>query len=523
MKKKFLSVFIASFLAFGYYSQQLNQITFFDGFNDPSQLKSFSKLGNDLIFIRNRNYQSPPTYEIYKSDGSQNGTFLFYTLPTNHNYAEDRFTEANNLLFFRTTAYFSGASNCFLWKTNGFGISTQMIGEFSTKTFCSNLCELDGKIYFLTKYLDPVWGNLTYELWQSDGTANGTIVIKDWINSSNFNPSTNNHDLRKFNNRIYFSGFESDGSSNGTVFTGFILPEMGCVYNGLIYYSGSDGKIWKSDGTTAGTIQAIDFPSSNYFFEFNGWLYFAGGQSGAGQTGIELCKTDGTLANTVLIKDIYLGFNSSIPNEFITSNGMLHFWANDGIHGKELWKTDGTTSGTTLVKDADLDYVSQKIIHNNNLFFLEHKYNSHQLWKSDGTETNTLIIQAADSSIFYSLIDINCKLFVCFADVQWSNDNYQQNPNLWSLVENCQSAETIEIEENNFLRVSPNPTSDKISIKMNDTFIKQKYFIYDQFGRIILKSRFDAIENEVDLSEFQSGIYFLKVEGDKETIKIVKN
>lgn len=73
------------------------------------------------------------------------------------------------------------------------------------------------------------------------------------------------------------------------------------------------------------------------------------------------------------------------------------------------------------------------------------------------------------------------------------------------------------------ISISPNPTSDNISIKINENFIKQQYFIYDQFGRKTLESRFEAIENEVDLSQFKSGIYFLKVEGSSETNKIIKN
>jgi hypothetical protein len=101
--------------------------------------------------------------------------------------------------------------------------------------------------------------------------------------------------------------------------------------------------------------------------------------------------------------------------------------------------------------------------------------------------------------------------------------NYHLNSELWSLIDSCSSLGLIQKEDYNSCSIYPNPTSDKISIKINDTFIKQKYFIYDQFGRIILESRFDAIENEVDLSEFHSGIYFLKVEGGNETIKIVKN
>ena len=34
-------------------------------------------------------------------------------------------------------------------------------------------------------------------------------------------------------------------------------------------------------------------------------------------------------------------------------NGTLFFAANDGMHGVELWKSDGTAAGTVLVKDIN--------------------------------------------------------------------------------------------------------------------------------------------------------------------------
>jgi len=35
----------------------------------------------------------------------------------------------------------------------------------------------------------------------------------------------------------------------------------------------------------------------------------------------------------------------------IVFNNALYFAANDGISGLELWKTDGTGAGTVMVKD----------------------------------------------------------------------------------------------------------------------------------------------------------------------------
>ena len=81
------------------------------------------------------------------------------------------------------------------------------------------------------------------------------------------------------------------------------------------------------------------------------------------------------------------------------------------------------------------------------------------------------------------------------------------------------------LQENNqtSFSVYPNPINNFISVQIDKIQTNMNYKITDQFGRIILESRFDAIENEVDLSEFHSGIYFLKVEGSNEIKKIIKN
>ena len=73
------------------------------------------------------------------------------------------------------------------------------------------------------------------------------------------------------------------------------------------------------------------------------------------------------------------------------------------------------------------------------------------------------------------------------------------------------------------LSVYPNPTNNHISVQIDKIQTNMNYKIIDQFGRIILESRFDGIENEVDLSDFHSGIYFLKVEGSNEIKKIIKS
>src|SRR5262249_2839339 len=73
--------------------------------------------------------------------------------------------------------------------------------------------------------------------------------------------------------------------------------------------------------------------------------------------GVELWKSDGTAAGTVLVKDISPGGGSSYPSDFTNVNGTLFFTAEDGTDGIEVWKSDGTAAGTVLVKDIYPGYI----------------------------------------------------------------------------------------------------------------------------------------------------------------------
>src|SRR5262249_47723603 len=100
--------------------------------------------------------------------------------------------------------------------------------------------------------------------------------------------------------------------------------------------------------------------AANDLTNVNGTLFFRddGGES-------ELWKSDGTTGGTMMVKDIFPGMhrqydsygnwwyvpNSSNPEQLTSVNGTLFFVANDGTHGRELWRSDGTEGGTTLVKD----------------------------------------------------------------------------------------------------------------------------------------------------------------------------
>src|SRR5688572_7086451 len=69
--------------------------------------------------------------------------------------------------------------------------------------------------------------------------------------------------------------------------------------------------------------------------------------------GAELWKSDGTTLGTVMVADLNQGPASSDPQYLELVGTTLYFIANDGVHGRELWKSDGTATGTVMVADIN--------------------------------------------------------------------------------------------------------------------------------------------------------------------------
>lgn len=219
------------------------------------------------------------------------------------------------------------------------------------------------------------------QLWRSDGTESGTFLLKE----------------------IYTS------PSN------FIISQI-AVYKDKFWFIAS-GKLYQSDGTTAGTTVVKTFEDPSFYYGplykvFKDELYFSYGVAGQGE---ELWKTDGTTAGTVLVKDINPGSGHSRPTQFMVIGDLMLFSASDGTNGFELWKTDGTSAGTALVKDirpgSTASLIAQGVGTPLGAFFTaEDGTHGKELWVSDGTTAGTHIVKDINptgSAFFTSGSEIN--------------------------------------------------------------------------------------------------------------------
>lgn len=74
--------------------------------------------------------------------------------------------------------------------------------------------------------------------------------------------------------------------------------------------------------------------------------------------------------------------------------------------------------------------------------------------------------------------------------------------------------------------ISPNPTKGHLKIKIEnlDEGVKPELYLHSVKGEQLYKNEYISNINEVDLSQYQDGVYFLSliISGEKETWKVIK-
>lgn len=394
-----------------------------DNHRDMDVMQSNYTIFNDKLYFGA--YDDIHGYELWVSDGSDNGT----TIVKDIGIVKDQYVSTN---------------------INGSGLYFSTIGEPTSLTVYNN------ELFFCAKD-----GANNYKLWKSDGTSDGTVVVKDIFGGFN-----NSNSIIVYNNKLYLGAYEpinglelweSDGTSDGTVLvkdinlgTNSSSPSNFTIYNNKLYFTANDGingtELWESDGTSNGTviIRDINFGGADAginsnLIVLNNKLYFSATD---GINGKELWESNGTSNGTIMIKDIYPGSSSSQPNDapIITiCNNKLYFIANDGINGYELWISDGTSNGTIIVKDIYLG-VSSSIgiyrdaisfgLYNNKIYFNANDgFNGNELWVSDGTSNGTTMVKdiqvGSSSGQTYRLTATICNNRMYFSaknDELWETD-----------------------------------------------------------------------------------------------------
>jgi ELWxxDGT repeat protein len=292
-------------------------------------------------------------------------------------------TVVGNVTYFSAATAAEGGE---LWKTDGTAAGTVLVKDINAGALASNpwgFTAVGSTVFFSAD--DGVNGR---ELWKTDGTAQGTVLVKDiaigtetsWDFATDTEveqpASSYPYGLVALNNRLFFGG------------------------------SGSAGGLWTSDGTSAGTF-LVKETSEVGLVSYAGKIFFSDGTS--------LWSSDGTAAGTTIVKSDAKA-NLYGQSEYSTAvvGGKLIFSGYDDVNGSELWVTDGTAAGTTLLKDLapgsstaweytqpDSSYPSGFTVVGSTVFFVaSNPQSGRELWKTDGTANGTVLVKDINPGTF---------------------------------------------------------------------------------------------------------------------------
>ncbi|HEX3108411.1 MAG TPA: hypothetical protein VHU41_04890, partial [Thermoanaerobaculia bacterium] len=255
-----------------------------------------------------------------------------------------------------------------LWKTDGTSAGTVLVSDI-----CPGPCSGVEQDYL---YGIPVGNHLLfgandghqtgYRLWTTDGTASGTMMLSD---------------------RTLLSG---------TGLSSFIVS-----IGSLAFFNANDPatglELWVTDGTVAGTHLVTDLTpgtaGSNPLAvaTFGSRFLF---RAGANRS---LYITDGTEQGTHLVSPVFASFGVAVGNAVLLA--VL-----ESDQSWSLWKTDGTTAGTTFVRGG-FKSIDQMAVAGNTMYFVADDGSGQKIWRTDGTASGTgllIDLTPATSLIIYT-------------------------------------------------------------------------------------------------------------------------
>jgi ELWxxDGT repeat protein len=354
-------------------------------------------------------------FELWASDGTAAATRLVLDIRPG-----DVGSTPQDLVALGSAVYFSaddGVHGRELWRSDGTGGGTALVADINPGAGNADIFELTpfgGAVLFRASHD----GSLQHpELWRSDGTAAGTVLVKGFDAGNQppvFSPGLWGWAVAG-GSLLFFApdpqhGFElwkTDGTATGTGMVADISPgPASSLFYGLGGFA-SDGtrasffaqepaggvRLWRSDGTAAGTLAAqapiaatSSIPVANGLFATGPRPF--GALAGAACFGAsdasahpQLWCSDGTAAGTTLVHDF--GPQGAIPGPFAALGSALLFAGANG-----LWRTDGTPAGTVPLGGSGYESGLQPF--GGRVFYQDYDpQHGYELWASDGTAAGT--------------------------------------------------------------------------------------------------------------------------------------
>jgi ELWxxDGT repeat protein len=514
--------------------------------------------------------------ELWKSDGTTAGTALLKDINAGPaGSLPQAFTALNSttILFSATTL----ANGREAWKTDGTGPGTVLLKDINplgsgfSSFFGEYFFIFNGKAYFNAN--DGVNGE---EMWWTDGTEANTLLFKD-LTPGPLGSTNLIIDAVVYGNKFFFP------SSVDL----FVIPPPTPRFE-IIESDGTPAGTQTFKDFTAGGELPVLFPSYDYTGQtftqrlFQGDKFFFMAATVA--EGRELWISNGTLAGTQMVRDINPGSDSSIRGRnvsYLYTTTDFFFPADNGVNGIELWRTNGTLAGTTMVADivanapgSDQIDISPLLINSRVVFEADNKDNASEtdLYAVNGTFDPivvpvklldfTVMPKAGDAALQWHITQqLNCREYT----IQRSEDgknfiNIGTVPAISTtgniLAYSYRDAGIIatgkpiiyyrllitdidgKTASSNIIllrldktsgwdvRLLSNPVAENLQLILSGARQEVQLTLLDASGKITYYASLDPVSGQlsVPMASFAKGIYILVVQvgNDKKSIRFVK-
>lgn len=304
-----------------------------------------------------------------------------------------------------------------------------------------------------TTWFTALTASGSMEIFKTDGTTAGTVQATH--GSGVPESQSKGPFLGVVNGKLVYGGVDASGpgvfaldTSGGdpVVLGRFQLAYLtnGVVRGDKLYFSGrptssSEHELWSTGGTAATTAKidllpgdqgAFNAARDTHLYSAGQWMYFFG----ATAQGTGLHRTDGTLANTLLLLPLSTsaltndtGASFSLGNVFLFFLRTNQLWATDGtgttqiaapskftplgvvggrllFDGSGVWSTDGTIAGThptNVPITSSLSIIGHVV--GDRLFLVVPGFTTAKLYMTDGTDAGTHAIIDVNQGNSYTL------------------------------------------------------------------------------------------------------------------------
>lgn len=518
--------------------------------DNSANIYELTKTGNSFHFFATDGVHGS---ELWRTDGTEAGTYMIKDIYPGEqgcgsSYWLPSITALNDDVLFIAN---DGEHGMELWKTDGTEAGTIMVKNING-TYTDSFYSIQMSSTYMTAMGDHVYFcafTSTYgtELWKSDGTEAGTVLVSDIMPGAN---SSKPQFMTTIGNRIYFGAkspdnllsiYVTDGTEAGTIHLANAKisdsDHEDCKHfvelNGYVYFAASptsDGDIlnkelWRTDGTPEGTELFMEFnpdqvddSDPRYLHVVNNKLLF-----GVNNTSNDVYYiSDGTINGTVPLTDIN-GSEVETAGDFVGTSSIAFgenvmyipsTWNGNPV----IYKTDGTPAGTIRVGQSP-DYMenyssvgrrNHAVVIDGKLLFssYDEENGCNAIFQNDGTSSG--VFRTAPCTEYESPTDFenlgNKALVYMISPLnEFSGELYTVTPDF--------SASISVPQKENEITCYPNPAHGSVTIQTRHSGMKQ-FEIFDMQGKSIIKHTANGSTVTLDLSKIAAGVYMISVTED---------